>query len=275
MRKLFLFLSLSYIFYSCNPNNPSPNCTFTYSSWSACASGTQTRTYTVSPSGCAGTPPPDSLTRVCTSIVSNPGNGVTFDGVTYSSIVLGNGQEWMGENLTTTKYANGDPVTMVWSSGSPSWADVNGQETAAFFNVGSSGEKLYNFYAVVDPRNLCPTGWHIPSDTEWTLLTDYLGGENTAGGKMKVTGIGGYPKWSPPNQDATNEIGFSALPAGFIQGNGVFLPSDCGGYWWSSTEPIDNGGETAWYRVASCSHGMLGRASISKSNGYSVRCVKD
>ena len=272
MRNLLLFLSLTYIFYSCNPNNPAPNCTFTYSSWSGCTSGIQTRTYTVSPAGCTGTPPPDSLTRVCTSIVSNPGNGVTFDGVTYSSIVLGNGQEWMGENLRTTKYANGDPVTS--SGATTSWANMTTQNQEAVYNVTATSEKLYNFFAVVDPRNLCPTGWHVPSDTEWTLLTDYLGGENTAGGKMKVTGTGFYPNWSHPNQDATNEIGFSALPAGYINSNGSGSYDANYGHWWSSTELIGGAGD-AWYRSASYSNGMLGRSFISQGVGYSVRCIKD
>ena len=272
MKKLLLFLSLSYIFYSCNPNNPAPNCTFTYSSWSTCASGTQTRTYTVSPTGCTGTPPPDSLTRVCTSIVSNPGNGVTFDGVTYSSIVLGNGQEWMGENLRTAKYANGDPVTS--SGATTSWTNMTGQETAAFYNVTATSEKLYNFFAVVDPRNLCPTGWHVPSDTEWTLLTDYLGGENTAGGKMKVTGIGAYPGWSPPNQDATNEIGFSALPAGFIASNGNGNYDAFEGHWWSSTELVGGAGDS-WKRKLVYTDGIALRVFDSQGSGYSVRCVKD
>jgi uncharacterized protein (TIGR02145 family) len=273
MRKLFLFLTLTYIFCSCNPDNPSPNCTFTYSSWSGCTNGIQTRTYTVSPAGCAVTPPTDSLTRACTSIVSTPGSGVTYYGVTYTSIVLGNGQEWLVENLNTTKYANGDPVTFVPQS---QWGQTIPSNTEAFIFSPATSERLYNYYAVVDSRHLCPPGWHVPSDAEWTALTDYLGGEDVAGGKMKATGIGTYPNWYNPNQDATNEIGFSALPVGNMGCTigGWDANVNRQAHWWSTTDD-GSGAGAAWARLAIYNSGSLSRGSECLSRGLSVRCIKD
>lgn len=203
-------------------------------------------------------------------IVTNPGAGVTFDGYSYTSIVLGNGQEWMAENLRNSSYANGDPIPNVtdgtqWQSlATGAWAHYENNN-----NYENPYGKLYNWYTVADPRNICPTGWHVPSDAEWTDLSDYLGGEVIAGGKMKSTDT---QYWTSPNIDASNESDFSGLPGGRRYDFGTFVQLGGYGLWWSSTE--DNG-PTAWSRGLGYDYGNLYRYSNGKQSGFSVRCLKD
>ena len=203
-------------------------------------------------------------------IVTNPGAGVTFDGYTYPSIVLGNGQEWMAENLRTTTYANGDPIPNITDD--TQWENLT---TGAWSHYNNDSQyenpygKLYNWYTVADPRNVCPTGWHVPTDAEWTTLTDYLGGESVAGGKMKSTGT---QYWESPNTDATNESGFSGLPGGLRNLSGTFYGIGGNGYWWSSTE---NGTDNAWDYNLTYYSGSVYRNGNYKENGFSVRCLRD
>jgi len=203
-------------------------------------------------------------------IVTNPGAGVTFDGYTYTSIVLGNGQEWMAENLRTTTYANGDPIPNITDD--TQWENLT---TGAWSHYNNDSQyenpygKLYNWYTVADPRNVCPTGWHVPTDAEWTTLTDYLGGESVAGGKMKSTGT---QYWESPNTDATNESGFSGLPGGNRSNYGPFHVIGHYGSWWSSTE---FGTDYAWSYSLSYDDGNVGRGLVSKVFGFSVRCLRD
>jgi uncharacterized protein (TIGR02145 family) len=202
-------------------------------------------------------------------IVTNPGAGFTFDGYTYSSIVLGNGQEWMAENLKTSIFANGDIIPNVADS-----AQWNSLTTGAWvhFDNNSQNEntygKLYNWYTVIDSRNLCPVGWHVPTNTDWTILTDYLGGSMVAGGKMKSSGT---TEWYTPNQDATNESGFSGLPGGRI-GGGLFFSLAYHGFWWSSSEYNSTNAylRQLHYNAAHCLPNYN-----PKSCGFSVRCLKD
>lgn len=203
------------------------------------------------------------------SIVSNPGTGVTFDGYTYTSIVLGNGQEWMAENLRSTSYANGDPIPNITEA--TQWSNLS---TGAWAHNNNDNQyenpygKLYNWYTVADSRNVCPTGWHVPSDAEWTVLIDYLGGL-VAGGKMKSTGT---QYWVSPNTNATNESGFSGFPGRYRSNNGQFYSIGYRGIWWSSTE---NDTISAWDRSLFYDVGGVGRESFSKGNGNSVRCLRD
>lgn len=203
-------------------------------------------------------------------IVTNPGGGVTFDGYTYTSIVLGNGQEWMAENLRTTTYANGDPIPNVTAASQ--WGSTT---TGAWVHYDNNSQyenpygKLYNWYTVADPRNVCPTGWHVPTDAEYTLLSDYLGGEPVAGGKMKSTGT---QYWISPNTDATNESGFSGLPGGYRLNGGPFGNIGNLGYWWSSSE---DDAYTAWSRGLVYVNGSVFRVNENKDTGISVRCLRD
>ena len=216
----------------------------------------------------------DSITYSLTgsgNIVTNPGAGVTFDGFTYSSIVLGNGQEWMKNNLRTNIYANGDPIPNVTDP--TQWTNLTSGAWAHYGNFSQNEDmadgKLYNWYTVVDPRNLCPTGWHVPTDAEWTVLTDYLGGESVAGGKMKVTGTN---LWTSPNTDATNESGFTGFPAGYLHElGGPFYDMGDLTFWWSSSE-FNNG---AYCRLLQYDNGESQTSVRSKNSGLSVRCLKD
>jgi uncharacterized protein (TIGR02145 family) len=198
------------------------------------------------------------------------------DGNIYKTIVIGT-QEWMAENLKASHYRNGDLIPVVTNAAT--WAGLT--SGASCWNNNDSATyncpygKLYNWYAATDSRNVCPSGWHLPSDAEFTVLKDYLGGGPVAGGKMKSTGT---QFWPSPNTDATNESGFSGLPsgsrinAGVIINDFVFNPigfSD--GRWWSST---DYSTESAFQIMVNFS----GNASIDgnpKTWGFSVGCVKD
>lgn len=172
------------------------------------------------------------------------------DGKVYKTVVIGN-QEWMAENLT---YAP--------SSGDYGAYD-NDNANAAIYGY------LYNWQTAL---NVCPVGWHLPSDEEWTELTDYLG-ENT-GGKLKATGTiqAGTGLWHNPNTGATNETGFTALPGGGRRSNGTFSHIGAGGHWWSATE-YDT--DIAWRRYVLYDWSNVLRSSELKDLGFSVRCVRD
>lgn len=198
-----------------------------------------------------------------------------IDGNVYKIIVIGT-QTWMAENLKTTKYRNGNligtttPATLdisnvtTYPAPKYQWAYADNES-----NVTTYG-RLYTWYAATDSRNVCPTGWHVPTDSEWTTLTTYLGNANVAGGKLKEAGTS---HWPSPNTGATNSSGFTALPGGYRY-SGSFVNIGGYGYWWSSTES-ENNPYTAWYRTMaydlSSAHGL----SCGKSYGSSVRCVKD
>lgn len=192
------------------------------------------------------------------------------DGNEYATIQIGN-QVWMAENLRTTKYCNGDPIPNVtdntqWSELMTGAWSYNNNDSQYNNTYG----KLYNWYALNDARNICPCNWHVPSDAEWTVLTDYLGGEIVAGGKMKSTGT---LYWDSPNTDATNESGFSGLPGAYRDSSGLFLEVSGFGYWWSSSEH-DN--YDVWSRrLRYTSNGSIIRNYYGKYRGQSIRCIKD
>jgi uncharacterized protein (TIGR02145 family) len=188
----------------------------------------------------------------------------------YTTVTIG-AQVWMVENLKTTKYRNGDligttsPVALdISSESSPKyqWA-YNGSEN----NVSTFG-RLYTWYAVTDSRNLCPAGWHVPNNAEWTTLTTYLGGESVAGGKLKESGT---THWQTPNTDATNESGFIGLPGG-SRLISTFDRFSFNGFWWSSTEFSTSG---AHYLSMYYNYSMVYRDVIIKKVGFSVRCLRD
>jgi uncharacterized protein (TIGR02145 family) len=202
------------------------------------------------------------------------GSVTDLDGNTYKTIKIGT-QEWMVENLRTTKYKNGNDIQLVTDD--TDWENAN-YGAWCWYNNDNNHEvpygKIYNWYAVNDGRGLCPTGWHVPSHEEWTTLTTYLGGDSIAGGKMKEEGT---THWSPPNMEATNESGFTGLPGGvrFTFGSFGFFSNN--GYWWSSTGISSS----AWYRVLDYNSGSVtvsGDVIVTiddKRLGLSVRCVRD
>jgi uncharacterized protein (TIGR02145 family) len=202
----------------------------------------------------------------------NYGSITDQQGNMYRTIVIGN-QEWMAENLKTSIYRNGDAIATNQSD--IVWNNANSTQIGAwaYYENNSQNEcpygKLYNWYAVVDSRNLCPVGWRIPTDSDWTLLSNYLGGEEIAGGKMKSTNLN---YWTTPNNLASNESGFSGLPGGFRDDFGPFGLLGNNGYWWSSTPNVSF---NAWSRYLDTDNGQLYRYSINKIDGFSVRCLKE
>jgi uncharacterized protein (TIGR02145 family) len=202
------------------------------------------------------------------------GSGVNdFDNNEYNSVILGN-QEWMSENLKVTHYLNGDNIPNItdnaWNSltsGAYCW--YNNDEAT---NKNAYGA-LYNWYTIVDDRNLCPSGWHIPNLEDWTTLTNFLGGADTAGGKMKSTSTAPdpHPRWDSPNVGATNESGFSGVPGGYRLQNGIFEEIGRSGYWWNDT--ID-GSDNVWMRALDYNGDDLYENSAVKRAGFSVRCLR-
>lgn len=182
-------------------------------------------------------------------------------------VVIGN-QIWTCTNLDVTTFRNGDVIPQVtnqndWANTTtPAWCYYNYDPANAVFG------KMYNWYAVRDPRGLAPQGYHIPTDDEWTILTDYLGGLAVAGGKMKkISNL-----WLNPNVLATNSSCFSGLPGGSTAPNGSIGSINGAGYWWSFTESSDT---NAWQRSLYSSNGQAFRFDISKRHGLSVRLVKE
>ena len=170
----------------------------------------------------------------------------------------------MQQNLAVTKYRNGDPIPTGLSN--TTWQNTTNGAYAIYNNDAANNTlygKLYNWYAVNDSRGLCPIGWHVPSDAEWTTLETNLGGSSVAGGKMKST-----TGWS----DATNESGFTGLPGGYRTSVGAYDVIGLYGYWWSSTE---DGSSYAWFRVLNYLNSDVGRSDSNKRSGFSVRCVRD
>ena len=205
--------------------------------------------------------------------VRDSGATVTdINGNVYNTVTIG-AQVWMKENLKATKYRNGDAIHTTI----PPTLDISGEATPKYEwaygnstnNVAVYG-RLYTWYAATDSRGLCPTGWHLPTDAEWTLLTDYLGGEVVAGGKMKESGTAHH--WYSPNTGADNSSGWTALPGGYRNYNGTFNYIGYNGVWWSATEGV---AATAWSRYLSYSDAVAYRDYNDKSHGFSVRCVRD
>ncbi len=220
-------------------------------------------------------------------IVSNPGNGVTMDNYTYPTIVLGNGQEWMAENLRTTTYANGDPIPNIQINSQ--WTSATTGAYSYYLNdlqYQTTYGNVYNYYAVSDIRNVCPSGWHVPFDSDWVTFINYLdpnagGGMNVtntyAGGKMKVTGT---QYWQNPNVGATNESGFSLLPVGSRNFDGTYTPTGTILYLWSASiygGTIDTGGSVSTYDLGSGSAAIAGAdgGGSDYGEGNVIRCVKD
>jgi uncharacterized protein (TIGR02145 family) len=187
----------------------------------------------------------------------------------FESVTIGT-QVWMLKNLNVDHYRNGDPIPEVKDS--LEWAYL---ETGAwcYYNndpaLGAIYGKLYNWYAVHDPRGLAPVGWHVPSDSEWSTFTQFLGGEVIAGGKLKEEGIN---HWLSPNWGATNESGFSALPGGIRNVFGYFLEIGDSGNLWSYTE---FNASTSCGMVLQSDYTNVIRYVGNKGSGFSVRCIKD
>jgi len=193
---------------------------------------------------------------------------IDYDNNAYPTITVGT-QIWMAENLRVAHYRNGDAIPTAPNNGA--WAALTTGAYCWYDNDSASYAKygaLYNWYAVDDSRGLCPAGWHLPTYTDWTTLTSYLGGQNGAGGKMKSVSA----LWNSINIDAANNFGFSGLPGGIRDGGGVYSDVGDNGYWWTSTE---NNDVLAWGRSLGYNHAGVFLHNLSKNRGLSIRCIRD
>jgi uncharacterized protein (TIGR02145 family) len=190
-----------------------------------------------------------------------------IDGNVYETVTIGK-QVWMKENLKVTRYRNGDAI----GTTTPATMDINSENTPKYqwayegndSNVATYG-RLYTWYAITDSRDVCPIGWHVSTDAEWTMLLNYLGEPSTVGEKLRETGT---VHWKSPDEDATNETGFSALPAGSRWANGKFAQMGECTHLWTATEFDSN---NAWRRLLF----EIEKGWSSKKNGWPVRCIKD
>jgi uncharacterized protein (TIGR02145 family) len=224
--------------------------------------------------------PPAGLQVWCTNCGAS-GELQLFNGTIWvtSSEVEGNipitvticTQTWAIKNLNVTKYRDGTPIPYVTNSAE--WEALTTGAYCSYNNDPANDAiygKLYNWYAVNDFRKLAPTGYHVPTDAEWTTLTTCLGGEGVAGGNMKETGTA---HWNSPNTDATNSSGFTGLPGGYrYYFFGSFYDIGSNGFWWSSSE---SGSTYAWVCLLYYNNGRATRFDDDKKFGFSVRCLRD
>jgi uncharacterized protein (TIGR02145 family) len=196
---------------------------------------------------------------------------VSFNFITFSqSVTIGN-QVWMTKNLDVSTFKNGD--TIPYATTDIEWRNAGENRHPAwcyYDNDPKNGRKygkLYNWYAVNDSRGLAPDGYHIPTDSEWTQLIDYLGGYKKALKKMKSRS-----EWVSKG-NGTNKSGFNGLPGGVRVNPGVFSHLGLAGAWWSASEYAS---DAAYYRGLYFYYAdLLGRSGNVKMNGLSVRCIKD
>jgi uncharacterized protein (TIGR02145 family) len=204
---------------------------------------------------------------------------VTYGGQTYTSVIIGT-QCWMTQNLnigvgifgsqdqtnngTIEKYCYGDiPANCNVYGGLYQWAEM-----VQYFN-GATNTTSWNPVPSGPVQGICPAGWHLPTDAEWTTLTTYLGGEGIEGGKMKETGT---THWASPNTGATNSSGFTALPGGYRRSDGTFISLAYYGYFWSASE---YSATNAWIRYLYYLNASVSRTYYGKSYGFSARCLQN
>jgi uncharacterized protein (TIGR02145 family) len=200
-----------------------------------------------------------------------PGNGVTdVDGNTYTTVIIAD-KEWMGQNLRTTKYQNGDIISNVTTN--TSWYNLTTGAWCYYNNSSGYNNtygKLYNWYATTDARKISPVGWHVPSLGEWTTLESNFGANSLAGGALKQAGT---MEWQSPNTNATNISNFTAFPGGDrIANNGLFEKQGQYGFWWTADEVNPLFAKSVYL---SFSNGYLYSANDGKTQGSSIRCLKD
>jgi uncharacterized protein (TIGR02145 family) len=214
-------------------------------------------------------------------VLDNNNSVTDVDGNTYQTVTIGS-QVWMKENLKVRKYRNGDAVPTNLSN--TAWQNTTSGAYAIYDNNPVNDSiygKLYNCYAVADPRGLCPAGWHVPSDSEWKLLEIFLGLSSSEadqnGARGLSSNIGGKLKetstlWLSPNEGATNQSYFSGLPGGRKNNDGSFAVVRTSGFWWSSTEGFP---DTAFLRHVDFNAKYCSRYGYYKTTGSSIRCLKD
>jgi uncharacterized protein (TIGR02145 family) len=208
-----------------------------------------------------------------------------IDGNIYNIITIGT-QIWMKENLKTTKYSNGNLV----GTTTPATLDISSESTPKYQWAYSSNEsnvmtygRLYTWYAVIDSRNVCPTGWHVPTDAEWTTLINYItingygygGSGNDIAKSLAATS--GWTTWGVAgtvgnDQASNNTSGFTALPSGYRLYSGAFLSIGDNGHWWSASE-FD--ATNALVFTIEYNNSNVGSSMDEKNIGFSVRCLRN
>lgn len=182
-------------------------------------------------------------------------------------------QIWTGCNLNVSTYRDGTVIPQVTDP--TQWANLT---TGAwcYYNNDPDNEatygRLYNAYAVHDPRDLAPVGYHVPTKTEWNVLIDYVQAQlpiGNSGGKMKETG---FCHWNAPNQGATNQSGFTGLGGGYRQDTGQFYDIKNNGNWWTKTIPY---GDLEFNKKLLHNVDYSTETLVSKTWGFSVRLIKD
>ena len=251
--------------------------------WSPALNNNVTTTYTFTPDAgqCAAT----TIQTITINIpkVTSPISFVAAPATTLPSVTIGT-QVWTNKNLNISTYSDGTPIPHV--SDPNQWGSLTTGAWCYYNNDPANGAiygKLYNWYAVAgiydaaslnDPtlrKQLAPIGWHVPSEAEWTILTDFLGGENVAGGKMKETGT---LHWASPNESANNESGFTGLPGGYrYNWSGPYGLKNTNGFWWSTSEYFS----TAKNLNLKYDNGNASNSGFTgwKNFGFSVRLIKD
>lgn len=209
-----------------------------------------------------------------------PGTITDIDGNTYNTVQIGT-LCWMKENLKTTTYRNGTPIPNVTDDNA--WSNLT-TGAYAWYDNDISWKNLYGalyiYYATVDTNGLCPTGWHVPTNDEWTALTDFIGGtgsphgnelkscrqvDSPQGGGCNTTE---HPRWSESNENGTDDYGFSGLSGSYRNNHGM----GTNGVWWSSSEKSPY---SAWFRSLKYGSGDVTVGTTGKRGGMSVRCLRD
>jgi uncharacterized protein (TIGR02145 family) len=196
----------------------------------------------------------------------DPATVTDIDGNVYNTVKIGN-QLWLAENLKVTRYSNGDPIPKVTDNAQ--WESLTTGAYCEYMNDSSNASiygYLYNWYAVNDSRGLAPKGWHVHTSNEWGIMQEHLGHN---GGKLKETGTN---NWEHPNEGATNESGFSALPGGFRDLNGVFGGMGYTAFFWTSTEPYESGQGAEFHELH---HNSIDIPSIFYYNEPSMYSIKN
>ncbi len=198
------------------------------------------------------------------------GSVTDVDGNVYKTITIGN-QTWMAENLRVLHYRNGDTIPGITDA--TKWAQRIKGAYCDYLNDASKAAiygKLYNWLTIIDTRNVCPAGWHVPVDAEWETLYTTLGGyQTTTSDKMREVGI---THWAYINDGASNACGFTAIPGGMRDFGGIFFDVGQTGFWWSATPSGDYYQQEADYYFLDSG---VNSGSGSRLNGLSIRCVKD
>jgi uncharacterized protein (TIGR02145 family) len=195
---------------------------------------------------------------------STPGNNISdVDGNSYKTVTIGT-QQWMAENLKTTKYNDGSAIQLIQVQST--WASFTGGAYSDYDNTPDNSAvygRLYNFNVVDNAKNVCPQGWRVPTTNDWTVLENYLG-SSLAARKLKSTS-----GWLGDNANGTNETGFNALPSGFRDVTGFGLQGTLG-YWWTSSAASTSAATGVLMSINS----YLEKPIINKQNGIAIRCIK-